>query len=62
MRTRLYLGWEATSRCSVESTNRNINPGRAMLLGTGFLTVWYTFLIVVFEGVSSQAQGPGARH
>ena len=27
-----------------------------MLLGTGFLTVWYTFLIVVFEGVSSQAQ------
>jgi amino acid transporter len=27
-----------------------------MLLGTGFLTLWYTFLIVVFEGVSNQAQ------
>jgi len=52
----LYLGWEATAVLGEESTNRNINPGRAMLLGTGFLTVWYTFLIVVFEGVSSQAQ------
>ncbi len=49
----LYLGWEATAVLGEESTNRNINPGRAMLLGTGFLTIWYTFLIVVFEGVSS---------
>jgi amino acid transporter len=52
----LYLGWEATAVLGEESTHRNINPGRAMLLGTGFLTIWYTFLIVVFEGVSSQAQ------
>jgi amino acid transporter len=49
----LYLGWEATAVLGEESTKRNINPGRAMLLGTGFLTIWYTFLIVVFEGVSS---------
>jgi amino acid transporter len=52
----LYLGWEATAVLGEESTHRNINPGRAMLLGTGFLTVWYTFLIVVFEGVSSTPQ------
>jgi amino acid transporter len=49
----LYLGWEATAVLGEESTKNNINPGRAMLLGTGFLTIWYTFLIVVFEGVSS---------
>jgi amino acid transporter len=49
----LYLGWEATAVLGEESTKKNINPGRAMLLGTGFLTIWYTFLIVVFEGVSS---------
>ncbi len=52
----LYLGWEATAVLGEESTRRNVNPGRAMLLGTGFLTLWYTFLIVVFQGVSSQAQ------
>jgi amino acid transporter len=52
----LYLGWEATAVLGEESTHRNINPGRAMLLGTGFLTIWYTFLIVVFEGVSSPAE------
>jgi amino acid transporter len=52
----LYLGWEATAVLGEESTRRNINPGRAMLLGTAFLTLWYTFLIVVFQGVASQAQ------
>lgn len=50
----LYLGWEATAVLGEESTKQKINPGRAMLLGTVFLTVWYTFLILVFEGVSSQ--------
>lgn len=50
----LYLGWEATAVLGEESTRRKIHPGRAMLMGTGFLTLWYTFLIVVFEGVSSQ--------
>jgi amino acid transporter len=50
----LYLGWEATAVLGEESTKRRINPGRAMMLGTGFLTVWYTFLIVVFQGVASQ--------
>jgi amino acid transporter len=52
----LYLGWEATAVLGEESTKKNINPGRAMLLGTGFLTIWYTFLIVVFQGVSSTPQ------
>jgi amino acid transporter len=51
----LYLGWEATAVLGEESTNRKINPGRAMIMGTLFLTIWYTFLIAVFEGVSSQA-------
>jgi len=49
----LYLGWEATAVLGEESTKRKINPGRAMMMGTLFLTFWYTFLIVVFEGVSS---------
>jgi amino acid transporter len=49
----LYLGWEATAVLGEESTKKNINPGRAMLMGTLFLTIWYTFLIAVFEGVSS---------
>jgi amino acid transporter len=50
----LYLGWEATAVLGEESTKAKINPGRAMMLGTGFLTLWYAFLILVFQGVSSQ--------
>jgi amino acid transporter len=50
----LYAGWEAPLVLGEESTNARINPGRAAILGTGFLTIWYTFLMVVFEGVSSQ--------
>jgi amino acid transporter len=50
----LYAGWEAPLVLGEESANAKINPGRAAILGTGFLTIWYTFLIVVFEGVSSQ--------
>jgi amino acid transporter len=52
----LYLGWEATANLGEESTQRNVHPGRAMMMGTIFLTIWYTFLITVFEGVSSQTQ------
>jgi amino acid transporter len=52
----LYLGWEATAVLGEESTKPKVNVGRAMLLGTGFLTVWYTFLIIVFQGVSSQKE------
>jgi amino acid transporter len=51
----LYLGWEATAVLGEESTKRKINPGRAMMLGTGFLTLWYTFLIMVFQGIASQS-------
>jgi amino acid transporter len=50
----LYLGWEATANLGEESTKANVNPGRAMMMGTAFLTLWYTFLILVFQGVSSQ--------
>jgi amino acid transporter len=51
----LYAGWEAPLVLGEESTNARVNPGRAAILGTAFLTIWYTFLIVVFEGVASQA-------
>ena len=51
----LYLGWEATSVLGEESTHANVHPGRAMLMGTMFLTLWYTFLIWIFQSVSSQA-------
>ena len=51
----LYLGWEASSVLGEESTDRNFHPGQAMMTGTLFLTFWYTFLIMVFQGVSSQS-------
>jgi amino acid transporter len=51
----LYLGWEATANLGEESTRRRINPGRAMMMGTAFLTLWYTFLIIVFQGIASQS-------
>jgi amino acid transporter len=51
----LYAGWEAPLVLGEESTNARINPGRAAIIGTAFLTLWYTFLIVVFQGVSSPA-------
>ncbi|MHB1433678.1 MAG: APC family permease [Streptosporangiaceae bacterium] len=50
----LYAGWEAPLVLGEESSNAKINPGRAAILGTAFLTIWYTFLMVVFQGVSSQ--------
>ena len=50
----LYAGWEAPLVLGEESTDAKINPGRAAILGTAFLTIWYTFLMVVFQGVSSQ--------
>lgn len=52
----LYLGWEATAVLGEESTRQNVHPGRAMMMGTAFLTLWYTFLMLVFQGVASQAQ------
>jgi amino acid transporter len=52
----LYLGWEATAVLGEESTRQNVHPGRAMMMGTIFLTIWYTFLMLVFEGVSSEGQ------
>jgi amino acid transporter len=51
----LYAGWEAPLTLSEESENPKVHPGRAAILGVVFLTVWYTFLVVVFQGVTSQA-------
>jgi amino acid transporter len=50
----LYAGWEAPLVLGEESKNAHFNPGRAAILGVVFLTVWYTFLIIVFQGVASQ--------
>ena len=51
----LYGSWETASALGEESKHSRFNPGRAMILGTVFLTIWYTFLIMVFDGVSSRA-------
>ncbi|MCY0878690.1 MAG: APC family permease [Firmicutes bacterium] len=49
----LYLGWESTLVLSEETTQSHVNPGRAAILGTSFLILWYTLLTVVFQGVAS---------
>lgn len=51
----LYIGWEASSVLSEESTHRNVDPARAMMLGTLFLTFWYTLLTIVFQGVAGRS-------
>jgi amino acid transporter len=48
----LYAGWEAPLVLGEESTKPHFNPGRAAILGVVFLTIWYTFLVVVFQGVA----------
>ena len=50
----LYAGWEAPLILGEESQKPHFNPGRAAILGVVFLTIWYTFLIIVFQGVASQ--------
>src|SRR5580692_8976106 len=50
----LYAGWEAVSVVGEESKNPRQNPGRAMIGSVSFLLVWFTFLIMVFQGISSQ--------
>jgi amino acid transporter len=50
----LYAGWEAPLCLGEESKDAHFNPGRAAILGVVFLTFWYTFLILVFQGVASQ--------
>jgi amino acid transporter len=51
----LYAGWEAPLTLGEESKNARVNPGRAALLGVGFLTIWYAVLIIVFQGLVSPA-------
>lgn len=50
----LYAGWEAPLILGEESQKPHFNPGRAAIMGVVFLTVWYTVLIVVFQGVAPQ--------
>jgi amino acid transporter len=50
----LYAGWEAVSVVGEESTKPRQNPGRAMIGSVAFLLVWFTGLIMVFQGISSQ--------
>jgi len=49
----LFAGWEAAAVMGEESKKPRQNPGRAMITGVVFLTVWYTFLIMVFQGIAS---------
>jgi len=52
----LFAGWEAAAVMGEESKKPRENPGRAMLTGVVFLTIWYTFLIMVFQGIASHHQ------
>ncbi len=52
----LYAGWEVPLILSEETTKPNFNPGRGAILGVIFLTIWYTFLTMVFEGVAPQSE------
>jgi amino acid transporter len=52
----LYAGWEAVAVVGEESTKPRQNPGRAMIASVAFLLIWFTGLIMVFQGVSSQKQ------
>lgn len=52
----LYAGWEVPLILSEETRKPNFNPGRGAILGVIFLTIWYTFLTVVFQGVAPQSQ------
>jgi len=45
----------ATAVLGEEPTSQDIRPDRAMLMETALLTLWYTFLIVVFQGIASHA-------
>jgi amino acid transporter len=50
----LYAGWEAVAVVGEESTKPRQNPGRAMIASVAFLIIWFTGLIMVFQGISAQ--------
>jgi amino acid transporter len=50
----LYAGWEAVAVVGEESKKPRQNPGRAMIGSVAFLLVWFTGLIMVFQGISGQ--------
>jgi amino acid transporter len=50
----LYAGWEAVAVVGEESTKPRQNPNRAMIASVAFLIIWFTGLIMVFQGISSQ--------
>jgi amino acid transporter len=50
----LYAGWEAVAVVGEESTKPRQNPGRAMIGSVTFLIIWFTGLIMVFQGITNQ--------
>ena len=50
----LYAGWEAVAVVGEESKDPRHNPGRAMIASVAFLILWFTALIMVFQGIASQ--------
>jgi amino acid transporter len=50
----LYAGWEAAAVVGEESTKPRQNPGRAMVASVAFLIIWFTVLIMVFQGITNQ--------
>jgi amino acid transporter len=50
----LYAGWEAVAVVGEESKKPKQNPGRAMIGSVAFLLVWFTGLIMVFQGITNQ--------
>jgi amino acid transporter len=52
----LYAGWEAVAVVGEESKKPRQNPGRAMIASVGFLIIWFTGLIMVFQGIASRKE------
>ena len=50
----LYAGWEAAAVVGEESKKPRQNPGRAMIASVAFLILWFTALIMVFQGISNR--------
>jgi amino acid transporter len=51
----LYAGWEVPVMLGEESKKPHLSPGQASVFGTIFVMIYLTFLVMVFEGVTSQA-------
>ncbi|MHB8395154.1 MAG: APC family permease [Candidatus Dormibacteria bacterium] len=50
----LFAGWETPLYLGEEARERHVNPGKAARLGVLFVLVWYTILVVIFQGMASR--------